>query len=807
MDDNATVLELERRLAAAEAALCEKADIEAALRRSEQHFRALFDAIDEGFCVIEVLFDRAGRAEDYRFLQANAAFERQTGLTDAVGRLMRELAPAHEPYWYEVYGRIARTGRSERFESRADALGHWYEVFAFRLGTAAERQVGVLFKDIKERKLAEIALRESGERQAFLLNLSDKLRAEENPDEIAIAALRLLADTLELRGCYVASVRLNDGEADVTHEVRRGKLPSLIGTYRLSAFPETMRRVFEETVAIDDVATDPGLSDLDRRSFAAMGITGGLLAASVRRGERNPIWAIAATSAEPRRWTLSEVRLVEDLAERTWAAIEHARAEASLRESEERFRQFAEAPSSAIWIRNATTLALEYASPSISSIYGVEQDAFLGDIERWAALIVPEDRDTALAHTENARHGESVVHEFRILRPSDQAFRWIRNADFPLLDNHGRVQRIGGIAEDITEAKLAVQHQEVLLSELQHRVRNIMAVIHAIAVRTAESAESVAEYASLMTGRLLTLAHVQTLLTRAANLGVGISELVYDELRAQAEHEGQFDACGPEIILSPKAAEILTLAVHELTTNALKYGALSSPSGQVRVRWATIKKNGAAWLSFDWNETGAPQRPAPAGPRRRGFGSELIEARIPYELGGSGRVNIEMGGAQCHLEFPLNHAASILETDAPRRATAFGGVLDMSGQADLGGQRILVVEDDFYIATDIARAIRSAGAEMIGPCPTITTALDELGNTHPTAAMVDINLGDGPSFTVARALKERQIPFVFVTGYGDKVIPSEFCNTPRLEKPVELRRAIDALAEALGIGSLHEPPH
>jgi PAS domain S-box-containing protein len=807
MDDQPTVSELERRLAAAETALREKADVEAALRGSEQHFRALFDAIDEGFCVIEVLFDCEGRAEDYRFLQANAAFERQTGLAEAVGKRMRELAPAHEEYWFETYGRIAQTGQAERFESRANALGHWYEVFAFRVGAAAQRQVGILFKDIKQRKLAEIALRESEERQAFLLELSDKLRAAEDPDEIANTALRQLADRLELQGCYILSVRMAEGEADLTHEVRHGKLPSIIGIHRLSGFPETMRRVAKETVVIDDVAADPGLSDLDRQSFAAVGITGGFLAANVRRGEGNPIWAITAASTEPRHWTPGEVRLVEDVAERTWAAIEHARAEASLREGEERFRQFAEAPASAIWIRDATTLAMEYLSPSIFSIYGVKPNVAPDDMRHWAALIVPEDRDSALEHIERARRGESVVHEFRIQRPSDLAFRWIRSTDFPLLDDQGRVQRIGGIAEDITEAKLAVQHQGVLLAELQHRVRNIMAVIHAIAVRTGESAENVAEYASLMTGRLLTLAHVQSLLTRAANLGVGITELVHDELSAQAEHEGQFDASGPEIILSAKAAEILTLAVHELTTNALKYGALSVPSGLIRARWTTIEKDGVPWLSFDWNETGAPERPAQSGPRRRGFGSELIEARIPYELGGSGRVIIEAGGAQCHLEFPLNNAASILETDAPRGATVFGGVLEMTEQADLSGQRVLIVEDDFYIATDIARAVRGAGAEVIGPCPTTASALRELGDTAPTAAMVDINLGSGPSFEIARALKDRRIPFVFVTGYGDEVIPLQFSNTPRLEKPVELRRAINTLAEALGIDSADGDGH
>ncbi|WP_238191403.1 HWE histidine kinase domain-containing protein [Methylobacterium frigidaeris] len=119
--------------------------------------------------------------------------------------------------------------------------------------------------------------------------------------------------------------------------------------------------------------------------------------------------------------------------------------------------------------------------------------------------IVPEDRDVALRHLEHARRGETAVHEFRIRRPSDGAFRWITNTDFPLRDN-GDIPRVGGIAEDVTEARLAAEHSAVLLAELQHRVRNIMAMIRSATWRTGEQAASVPEYAELMIGRLLALA-------------------------------------------------------------------------------------------------------------------------------------------------------------------------------------------------------------------------------------------------------------------------------------------------------------
>lgn len=137
---------------------------------------------------------------------------------------------------------------------------------------------------------------------------------------------------------------------------------------------------------------------------------------------------------------------------------------------------------------------------------------------------------------------------------------------------------------------------------------------------------------------------------------------------AQAQHAGQYVLEGPDLDQKPKPPEVLTLAVHELATNALKYGALSVPSGKVWVNWSTYELPEVIWLSFDWLEEGAPplQTPDPSSPRRGGFGIELIEGRTPYELKGRGSLTIAPGGAHCQA------GASFLETAAPQRATVFG---------------------------------------------------------------------------------------------------------------------------------------
>jgi len=125
---------------------------EEALRESEESYRAVLDLIDEGFCIIEVLFDEAQRPLDLSFLQVNVAFEKQTGFADAVGQTVRTLAPNLEEHWFEMYGKVALSGQPVRFENEAKALNRWYDVYAFRIGPPGLNRVAVLFNDVTERK-------------------------------------------------------------------------------------------------------------------------------------------------------------------------------------------------------------------------------------------------------------------------------------------------------------------------------------------------------------------------------------------------------------------------------------------------------------------------------------------------------------------------------------------------------------------------------------------------------------------------------------------------------------------------------
>jgi two-component system CheB/CheR fusion protein len=220
---------------------------------------------------------------------------------------------------------------------------------------------------------------------------------------------------------------------------------------------------------------------------------------------------------------------------------------------------------------------------------------------------------------------------------------------------------------DVSSAVRGQELQHTLLAELQHRVRNLLAVVRSMIRRTHEEGQTAEEFIQHLEGRLGALARTQVLLTRAVDAGVDLDELIRGELLDHAADEDQVQISGPDVELGPKASEVLTLAIHELTTNSIKYGALLEPTGQIQINWKIAARDGQRWVKLRWAESRV--RVAVAAPRREGFGTELITQRVAYELRGTGTLDIRPGGAVATLEFPLVERASILQTDTLNRGT------------------------------------------------------------------------------------------------------------------------------------------
>ncbi|RAK58863.1 hypothetical protein DJ021_03130 [Phenylobacterium hankyongense] len=214
---------------------------------------------------------------------------------------------------------------------------------------------------------------------------------------------------------------------------------------------------------------------------------------------------------------------------------------------------------------------------------------------------------------------------------------------------------------DITATARAEERQRLLLSELQHRVRNILGIVRSLAARTAETSASVEEYASHLDGRLATLARTQNIFARTGDVIVDLEEMVRDELVSLGAPDGeQVDVGGPEVRLRQSAAETFALALHELATNAVKYGALAGPKGRVAVRWRVFDTSAGPRLSLEWRESGVAA--LDMRPTRSGFGRELIERGLPFELGAATSISFEPGGVRALIEVPLTHHNAVLDS-------------------------------------------------------------------------------------------------------------------------------------------------
>jgi signal transduction histidine kinase/PAS domain-containing protein len=322
-------------------AAAERTSAETSLRASEAKYRALFESIDTGYCVIELIFD-GDKAVDYVFRETNPAFTIQARLTDAVGKSIRSIVPDLDAFWFETYGRIARTGKAERFERRIDAQGRWYSVYAFRLGAPEQHHVAVLFQDIEARKRAELALREREERQTFLLELSDALRGLDAPDEIMATVSEMVGRHMQVGRCGYAEVPPSGDVLVVDRDWTDGIMQSLEGAWPLDSFGEKFVSDYRagKTVIVDDTFEDLRARGVEDALEAAGRVRASIAVPLVKQGRWVGCFYVQQTS--PRHWIRSEVELVRDVAERTWAAAERAGAEALLRQGEEKFRSLFE---------------------------------------------------------------------------------------------------------------------------------------------------------------------------------------------------------------------------------------------------------------------------------------------------------------------------------------------------------------------------------------------------------------------------------------------------------------------------------
>lgn len=286
-------------------------------------------------------------------------------------------------------------------------------------------------------------------------------------------------------------------------------------------------------------------------------------------------------------------------------------------------------------------------------VFGLGPDDAFDTVDDLLALIHPEDRQKrqdAIARA-LAEHAEMEV-EYRTRRP-DGSIGWVLARGRAVYEG-GRAVRMAGISLDITARRAAEERQALLIHELNHRVKNTLATVQSMAMQSLRSAEDPLAANAAFLDRLMALSRVHDLLSEGVWEGASLSDVVRRTLEPYVQDLSRLTVLGPAVHLVPNAAVTLNLALHELATNAMKYGALSVPAGRVDITW---RAEGAV-LVIDWREAGGPPVEAP---KRRGFGSRLIERGLAHELG-EARLAFPPEGLWCQISVPIDGRLSLAET-------------------------------------------------------------------------------------------------------------------------------------------------
>jgi PAS domain S-box-containing protein len=290
-------------------------------------------------------------------------------------------------------------------------------------------------------------------------------------------------------------------------------------------------------------------------------------------------------------------------------------------------------------------------------MFGMSPDQDLG-LDDFYAAMHPEDREatrTALITAMTPGLSPDIDVEYRTIGRDDGLERWISAKGRGFFDEAGLPTRVVGATVDITERKKAELHLRLLVNELNHRVKNSLATIQAIAAQTFHAARSLPQAQEAFTARIIALAEAHDLLTRENWEGADLMDLLarLEVLHGAALYKeaARFTFTGPPVRLSPRIALSLSMALHELATNAVKYGALSLPGGQVTIAWNVAPGRPHPRLHLTWTETGGPPV---SPPTRRGFGSRLIERGLALELAGEAHIDFQPSGVVCRIEAGLD---------------------------------------------------------------------------------------------------------------------------------------------------------
>ncbi|MFN7024682.1 MAG: HWE histidine kinase domain-containing protein [Pseudorhizobium sp.] len=331
--------------------------------------------------------------------------------------------------------------------------------------------------------------------------------------------------------------------------------------------------------------------------------------------------------------------------------------------------------------------------------------------------------------------------------------------------------------------------QRMLNEELNHRVKNILSVIKSLIGSPVDPGQDLDGYIESLKGRVqaLSLAHDQ--IVRSGDGGM-LGDLLHAELQPYKTDDREILLQGPPIWLDARSFSVMALVLHEMATNAAKYGGLSVRDGNLSVRW---NRSDAGGCEIWWDESGGPSVTVPA---RNGFGSMLIGRSVSYELGGQSRIDYAPAGLRGYFCIPSSHI-QIGEEEVEKHSGEPADHDSGTAPPDFSQVELLLVEDQMLIAADVEAILSDYGLNNVTTTPSVTEAMRRLEQFTPHVAILDVNLGSGTSLPVAQELLRRGIPFVFATGYSDRAIIPDHLDVPILRKPYEASVLIRTIIRVL----------
>ncbi|MEN2746779.1 GAF domain-containing protein [Sphingomonas sp. T9W2] len=614
------------------------------LQANEEKWRTLFKTLEEGFILAKVVRDADGRISDWRYEEVNDAWYDLVGIErgTAIGKTIRDLFPGIGDAWVNEFAEVVDTGEAKRFTRQVGGLDRWYDGVCQSVG---EDRFTVIFLEVTDRIRAEKKREALTDIGHFLSEASDMEHAIDQATEI-------VAKTLGVVRAGYGTLDADGEMITVPEHWTVDGCPRLVGQYRVDDYGDyAIDLRAGRPVVIPDVRHDPRTSPR-AEIFESLAVRTMINLPVVENGRTVAIFFV--NDNVPRQWTTQQVAFVAEAASRIRVAIERRRAEQDLRESESFMRSVLAASTDCIKVLDLNG-DLTFMSDGGMKVMEISDfNAVKGCF--WPSFLKDDGVGLGKEALAAARAGRSAHFEIAADTFLGTPKFWSVSVS-PIFGENGEVVRILSVSRDHTTLQEAREQQLLLNGELSHRLKNVLAIVQSIANQTLRDAVTLEDASAAFSSRLASLGRATDVLTATSWEASDLDTVLEAGLAAVADKQDRIAINGPAVRLNPQSALALTLAVHELVTNALKYGALSNHTGTVTLTWEVSGSDANPMFTLLWQERDGP---IVSLPTRRGFGTRLIERSLRSYFRGETVLSYPPEGVEFRIKAPLVGAGELV---------------------------------------------------------------------------------------------------------------------------------------------------